>query len=27
VPTAAGAADIRDGRFEVDERDRLRVTA
>jgi methylenetetrahydrofolate reductase (NADPH) len=27
VPTAAWAADIRDGRFEVDERDRLRVTA
>jgi methylenetetrahydrofolate reductase (NADPH) len=27
VPTAAWAADIRDGRFEVDDRDRLRVTA
>ncbi|MCE3552725.1 methylenetetrahydrofolate reductase [Pseudonocardia sp. RS11V-5] len=27
VPTAAWAADIRDGRFEVDERDCLRVTA
>jgi methylenetetrahydrofolate reductase (NADPH) len=27
VPTATWAADIRDGRFEVDERDRLRVTA
>jgi methylenetetrahydrofolate reductase (NADPH) len=27
VPTAAWAADIRDGRFELDDRDRLRVTA
>jgi methylenetetrahydrofolate reductase (NADPH) len=27
VPTAAWASDIRDGRFEVDDRDRLRVTA
>ncbi|GAA2866620.1 methylenetetrahydrofolate reductase [Pseudonocardia halophobica] len=27
VPTAAWAADIRDGRFEVDDRDSLRVTA
>ena len=27
VPTVAWACDIRDGRFEVDERDRLRVTA
>lgn len=27
VPTASWAAEIRDGRFEVDDRDRLRVTA
>jgi methylenetetrahydrofolate reductase (NADPH) len=27
VPTVAWACDIRDGRFEVDDRDRLRVTA
>jgi methylenetetrahydrofolate reductase (NADH) len=27
VPTAAWAIDIRDGRFEVDDRDRLRITA
>jgi methylenetetrahydrofolate reductase (NADPH) len=27
APTAAWASDIRDGRFEVDDRDRLRVTA
>jgi methylenetetrahydrofolate reductase (NADH) len=27
VPTAAWAADIRDGRFELDDRDRLRITA
>jgi methylenetetrahydrofolate reductase (NADPH) len=27
APTAAWANDIRDGRFEVDDRDRLRVTA
>jgi methylenetetrahydrofolate reductase (NADPH) len=27
APTAAWAGDIRDGRFELDDRDRLRVTA